>query len=82
MIVDTPFGERPLRVHVEPAPDGADVAVLVMNCIREEMIRRLGFAALLEPHGANPQASGQRRDAACPIPAPVLTRTALPHPMV
>lgn len=66
MIVDTPFGERPFRVHVDPAQDGADVAASVMDRIREEMIRRLGFADLLEPHHAEPQASG---DGMPPVPS-------------
>jgi len=30
-IVDTPFGKRPFRVHVDPSQDGADVAFAVID---------------------------------------------------
>jgi NAD(P)-dependent dehydrogenase (short-subunit alcohol dehydrogenase family) len=49
-VVDTPFGERPFRVHVDPSADGAEVAFAVIDRVREEMLIRVGFADLLKPH--------------------------------
>lgn len=49
MIVDTPAGDRPFRICVDPAHDGAEVVMPVMDRVREEMIRRLGLADLLSP---------------------------------
>jgi NAD(P)-dependent dehydrogenase (short-subunit alcohol dehydrogenase family) len=48
-IVDTPFGERPFRVHVDPSDDGASVAFAVIDRVREEMLHRVGLADLLAP---------------------------------
>jgi NAD(P)-dependent dehydrogenase (short-subunit alcohol dehydrogenase family) len=48
-IVDTPFGKRPFRVHVDPSQDGADVAFAVIDRVRSEMLHRVGFADLLKP---------------------------------
>jgi NAD(P)-dependent dehydrogenase (short-subunit alcohol dehydrogenase family) len=48
-VVDTPFGKRPFRVHVDPSQDGADVAFTVMDRIRAEMLHRVGLADLLVP---------------------------------
>jgi len=48
-IVDTPFGKRPFRVHVDPSQDGADVAFAVIDRIRNEMLYRVGFSDLLKP---------------------------------
>jgi len=42
-IVDTPFGKRPFRVHVDPSEDGADVAFAVIDRVRSEMLHRVGF---------------------------------------
>ena len=33
-VVDTPFGERPFRVHIDPSNDGASVAFAVIDRIR------------------------------------------------
>jgi hypothetical protein len=49
VIVDTRFGERPFRVHVDPSNDGAAVAFAVIDRVREEMLRRVGFGDLLKP---------------------------------
>ena len=49
MVVDTPFGERPFRVTVDPTRDGAEVVFSVMDRVRDEMIRRLGLSDLLRP---------------------------------
>jgi NAD(P)-dependent dehydrogenase (short-subunit alcohol dehydrogenase family) len=48
-IVDTPFGRRPFRVHVDPTEDGADVAFAVIDRVRNEMLHRVGFSDLLKP---------------------------------
>jgi NAD(P)-dependent dehydrogenase (short-subunit alcohol dehydrogenase family) len=48
-IVDTPFGMRPFRVHVDPAKDGADVAFAVIDRVRNEMLHRVGLSDLLKP---------------------------------
>ena len=51
-IVDTPFGKRPFRVVVDPASDGAAVSFPVIDRVREEFLRRIGFADLMRPTGA------------------------------
>lgn len=48
-IVATPFGERPLRVFVDPASDGAAVTFTVMDRVRSEFLHRIGHADLLHP---------------------------------
>lgn len=48
-VVDTPFGERPFRVHVDPAQDGADVGFSVLDRLRAEMLHRVGMGDLLKP---------------------------------
>src|SRR6195256_2139064 len=46
-VVDTPFGKRPFRVHVDPTQDGAEVVNMVSDRVRAEMLRRIGLADLL-----------------------------------
>jgi NAD(P)-dependent dehydrogenase (short-subunit alcohol dehydrogenase family) len=48
-VVEAPFGERPFRVHYDPAQDGASVTFTVLDRIREEMLHRLGLSDLLKP---------------------------------
>jgi NAD(P)-dependent dehydrogenase (short-subunit alcohol dehydrogenase family) len=48
-VVDTPFGQRPFRVHIDPTQDGADVAFAVIDRVRSEMLHRVGFSDLLHP---------------------------------
>ena len=48
-VVDTPFGQRPSRVHIDPSQDGADIVFGVMDRVRDEMLRRVGLADLLHP---------------------------------
>jgi NAD(P)-dependent dehydrogenase (short-subunit alcohol dehydrogenase family) len=48
-VVDTPFGKRPFRVHIDPTEDGADVAFAVIDRVRNEMLHRVGFSDLLRP---------------------------------
>lgn len=53
-VVDTPFGERPFRVHIDPSDDGAAVAFAVIDRVRNEMLHRVGFADLLAPRSPKP----------------------------
>ncbi|HEY1856749.1 SDR family oxidoreductase [Acidocella sp.] len=49
-VVDTPFGKRPFRVHVDPSQDGAEIVNAVADRMRREMYRNIGLADLLTPH--------------------------------
>jgi hypothetical protein len=48
-LVDTPFGQRLFRVHVDPTQDGADVGLTVLDRVRAEMLHRVGLSDLLKP---------------------------------
>jgi NAD(P)-dependent dehydrogenase (short-subunit alcohol dehydrogenase family) len=48
-VVDTPFGQRPFRVHIDPTQDGADVGFTVLDRLRSEMLHRVGLSDLLKP---------------------------------
>jgi NAD(P)-dependent dehydrogenase (short-subunit alcohol dehydrogenase family) len=48
-VVDTPFGKRPFRVHIDPTQDGADVGFTVLDRVRSEMLHRVGLSDLLKP---------------------------------
>jgi NAD(P)-dependent dehydrogenase (short-subunit alcohol dehydrogenase family) len=48
-VVDTPFGKRPFRVHVDPTQDGAEVVNVVGDRVRAELLRRIGLGDLLVP---------------------------------
>ena len=48
-VVDTPFGKRPFRVHIDPSQDGAEVVAAVADRVRREMFRTIGLADLLSP---------------------------------
>ncbi|MCX5603747.1 SDR family NAD(P)-dependent oxidoreductase [Streptomyces phaeochromogenes] len=50
-VVDTPLGERPFRVHVDPANDGSEEVSRVADRIRAEFLTRIGLDDLLTPHG-------------------------------
>jgi len=47
--VGRPFGQRPFRVHYDPAQDGADVGFAVLDRLRAEMLHRVGLGDLLKP---------------------------------
>jgi hypothetical protein len=47
--VDTPFGQRPLRVHFGADDDGAAVVDAVADRTRAELLRRIGLADILKP---------------------------------
>jgi NAD(P)-dependent dehydrogenase (short-subunit alcohol dehydrogenase family) len=49
-VVDTPHGERPFRVHVDPANDGSEEVSRVADRIRAEFLTRIGLEDLLAPH--------------------------------
>ncbi|QOG20750.1 MULTISPECIES: SDR family oxidoreductase [Bradyrhizobium] len=48
-IVDMPFGQRPLRVHVGPDDDGAAAVDAVAESVRAELLRRIGLEDILKP---------------------------------
>jgi len=48
-VVDTPFGKRPFRVHIDPTQDGAEVVNMVSDRVRAELLRRIGLGDLLVP---------------------------------
>src|SRR5438105_358190 len=48
-LVDTPFGKRPFRVHIDPAQDGAEVVNMVSDRVRAELLRRIGLGDVLTP---------------------------------
>lgn len=48
-VVDTPFGKRPFRVHVDPTQDGAEVVNMVSDRVRAEFLRRIGLGDILKP---------------------------------
>jgi NAD(P)-dependent dehydrogenase (short-subunit alcohol dehydrogenase family) len=52
-VVDTPFGERPFRGHVDPSDDGAAIAFGVIDRVRDEMLRRTGLSDLLKPRSGS-----------------------------
>jgi NAD(P)-dependent dehydrogenase (short-subunit alcohol dehydrogenase family) len=54
-VVETPFGERPFRVHIDPSEDGASVAFAVIDRVRNEMLNRMGFSDLLKPRVLTPR---------------------------
>jgi NAD(P)-dependent dehydrogenase (short-subunit alcohol dehydrogenase family) len=51
-IVDASPGKRPFRQVVDPANDGSAVSYAVIDRVREEFLRRIGFAELLHPAAA------------------------------
>ncbi|GLQ52092.1 SDR family oxidoreductase [Dyella flava] len=50
-VVNTPYGRRPFRVHVDPASDGCEVVNAVADRIRAEFLRRIQLGDLLFPQG-------------------------------
>ena len=48
-IINTPFGKRPFRVHIDPSQDGAEIVNGVADRVRAEMFRRIGLEDLLHP---------------------------------
>src|SRR5258708_3085266 len=48
-VVGPPKGQRPFRVHIDPANDGAETANAVGDLIREHFYHRIGLGDLLSP---------------------------------
>jgi NAD(P)-dependent dehydrogenase (short-subunit alcohol dehydrogenase family) len=48
-VVDTSFGKRPFRVHIDPTQDGAEVVNMVSDRVRAELLRRIGLGDVLIP---------------------------------
>jgi NAD(P)-dependent dehydrogenase (short-subunit alcohol dehydrogenase family) len=48
-VVDTPFGKRPFRVHIDPTQDGAEVVNMVLDRVRVEFLRRIDLRDVLTP---------------------------------
>jgi NAD(P)-dependent dehydrogenase (short-subunit alcohol dehydrogenase family) len=51
-VVATPAGQRPLRVHVDPANDGAEIVSVVADRIRADFFHRIGLESLLTTHSS------------------------------
>ncbi|MFI6463305.1 SDR family oxidoreductase [Streptomyces sp. NPDC050538] len=51
-IVALPSGQRPYRVHIDPAEDGSEVVSVVADRIRREFLTRVDLADLLSVHPA------------------------------
>lgn len=52
-VVNSPFGKRPFRVHVDPSQDGAEIVNGVADRMRREMFRNIGLSDLLSPRVNN-----------------------------
>jgi NAD(P)-dependent dehydrogenase (short-subunit alcohol dehydrogenase family) len=67
-IVDTPHGERPFRVHVDPVGDGSEEVSEVGDRVRAGFLGRLGLSDLLTPRvpagGESTGVPAARREAA------------------
>jgi NAD(P)-dependent dehydrogenase (short-subunit alcohol dehydrogenase family) len=48
-VVDTPKGQRPFRVHIDPADDGAEEVNAVGDRVRRDFYARIGLDDLLGP---------------------------------
>jgi NAD(P)-dependent dehydrogenase (short-subunit alcohol dehydrogenase family) len=48
-VVNTPFGKRPFRVHIDPSEDGAEIVNAVADRVRAELLRRIGLEDVLSP---------------------------------
>ena len=51
-VVDTPYGQRPFRVHIDPSQDGAEIVNGVADRVRAEMFRRIWLEDLLKVSAA------------------------------
>jgi len=47
-MVGKPHGQRPFRVHIDPADDGCEVVNGVADRVRAEFLRRVGLADILD----------------------------------
>ncbi|WP_052130828.1 SDR family NAD(P)-dependent oxidoreductase [Erwinia typographi] len=53
-VVNTPRGQRPFRVHIDPSDDGCAVVGAVADRIRAEFLRRINLGDLLSPRQKEP----------------------------
>src|ERR1700730_12370377 len=51
-VVETPFGRRPFRLHVDPSQDGCEIVNGVADRIRAELLRNIGLQDLLTPRNS------------------------------
>ncbi|MDQ1036915.1 NAD(P)-dependent dehydrogenase (short-subunit alcohol dehydrogenase family) [Streptomyces sp. V3I8] len=56
-VVGAPHGERPFRVHVDPADDGSEEVSRVADRVRAEFLTRIGLDDLLAPRSPSPATS-------------------------
>ncbi len=68
-VVDTPFGKRPFRVHIDPTQDGAEVVNAVSDRVRAEMLRRIDLADLLVPRELPADTPGLAAERSSKVPA-------------
>ena len=50
-VVDTPFGRRRSRVHIDPPDAGAEIVNGVADRVRRELLNTIGLGDLLKPAG-------------------------------
>lgn len=50
-VVDTPKGQRPFRIHIDPVDDGAEAVNTVGDQVRRDFYHRIGLEDLLSPTG-------------------------------
>jgi NAD(P)-dependent dehydrogenase (short-subunit alcohol dehydrogenase family) len=48
-VVGTPKGQRPFRIHIDPANDGAETVNAVGDLVRKDFYHRIGLDDLLTP---------------------------------
>jgi len=59
-VVDTPKGQRPFRVHIDPAADGAEAVNDLGDRVRRDFYERIGLTDLLSPHVSVSSAPSRR----------------------
>jgi len=58
-VVGTPKGQRPFRVHIDPANDGAETINRVADLVRRDFYHRIGLDDLLTPAASACRASAR-----------------------
>ncbi|MFJ3407754.1 hypothetical protein ACIPN7_26455, partial [Promicromonospora sp. NPDC090134] len=59
-IVALPAGQRPYRVHIDPADDGSEAVSDLADRTRREFLDRVGLADLLTVRGGDGVEQGDR----------------------
>ena len=57
-VVDTEFGKRPFRLHIDPSRDGCEEVSEVGDRIRSQFLHRIGLEDLLSPRAVVPSREG------------------------